>query len=216
MLSPTCETRVEARDQRLPRVSLRSTRATRRAVRSHASALTRAEPGRRLHDSQKNGRQRPGNIAITILRRTFDEAVSPTGSRAARHGHPCIRRSRAGAGKADRLVGQGLLQVRGRRALRRDQEVRGQDRRQSRPVAVSGAGHDSEDRGGARRRHAARCRLRRRLRFPGRRQVGVRRQAGGHLRRARPDEGQVPQEHHRDHQSLQRQDQEEGVLRVPA
>ena len=31
-----------------------------------------------------------------------------------------------------------------------------------------------------------------------------------------PIEGQVPEEHGRDHVSLQRQDQEEGVLRVPA
>ncbi len=46
--------------------------------------------------------------------------------------------------------------------------------------------------------------------------MGVRRQARGHLRHSRSDEGQVPEEHHRDHVSLQRQGQEEGVLRVPA
>ena len=53
---------------------------------------------------------------------------------------------------------------------------------QGRAVAVPGAGHDPEDGGRARRRHAARRRLRRRLRLPGHRQVGLRRQARGHLR----------------------------------
>ncbi len=89
-------------------------------------------------------------------------------------------------------------------------------RRQGRAVAVPGAGHDPEDGGGARRRHAARRRLCRRLRLPGRRQVGVRRQARGHHGHHHADEGRVPQEHRRDDLPLQRQDQEEGVLRVPA
>ena len=77
-------------------------------------------------------------------------------------------------------------------------------------------GDDSEDGRGARRRHAARCRLCRRLRLPGRGQVGVRRQARGHHRNHRADQGQVPQGHRRDDLPLQRQDQEEGVLRVSA
>ena len=133
----------------------------------------------------------------------------------------CRRGARAvgagrGPGNAHRLVGQGLLQVRGRRAVRRDQEVRGQDGRQGRAVPVPGAGHDPEDRRGARRRHAARRRVCRRLRLPGHRQMGVRRQARGPVRHPGADQGQVSQEHRRDDLSLQRQDQEEGVLRVPA
>ena len=54
-----------------------------------------------------------------------------------------------------RLVRQGLLQVRGRRAARGDQEVRGQDRHQGRTVAIRHSGHDSEDGGGAGFRHRA-------------------------------------------------------------
>ena len=49
------------------------------------------------------------------------------------------------------------------------------------------AGHDPEDGRGARRRHAARRRLRRRLRLPGHRQVGLRRQARGRLRHHHAD-----------------------------
>ena len=75
---------------------------------------------------------------------------------------------------------QGLLQGRGRRAVRGDQEVRGQEQeRQGRAVAVPGAGHDPEDGGRARFRQPARRRLCRRLRLPGHRQVGLRRQARG-------------------------------------
>ena len=47
-------------------------------------------------------------------------------------------------------------------------------------------------------------------------QVGLRRQARGHQRHPHADEGPVPAEHRRDHVALQRQDEEEGVLRVPA
>ena len=101
-----------------------------------------------------------------------------------------------GAGKARRLVGQGLLQVRGRRAVRGDQEVRGEDRRQGRAVAVRGAGHDPEDGGRARCRHAARRRLCRRLRLPGRRQVG-RTKASSRTSptSSTPIKGKLPAEH---------------------
>ena len=101
---------------------------------------------------------------------------------------PRRRRPGRGAGKAHRLVGQGLLQGGGRRAVRRHQEVRGQaQERQGRAVAVPGAGHDPEDRVGARFRQPARRGLCRRLRLPGHRQVGLRRQAGRHQQRDRPD-----------------------------
>ena len=115
------------------------------------------------------------------------------------------------------LVGQGLLQVRGRRAVRRDQEVRGQDQRQGRALAISGAGHDPEDRGGARRRHAARRRA-----MPT--STTSRSPANGPSTAELEDISDViaPMkdeflaEHRRDHLPLQRQDQEEGVLRVSA
>ena len=55
----------------------------------------------------------------------------------------------------------------------------------------------------------------RRLRLPGRRQMGLRGQARGHLRHHQADEGPVRAEHGRDHLPLQRQDQEEGLLRLP-
>jgi hypothetical protein len=45
--------------------------------------------------------------------------------------------------------------------------------------------------------------------------MGVRRQARGRDRHHHADQGQVPQEHDRDDVPLQRQDQEEGVLRDP-
>ena len=100
---------------------------------------------------------------------------------------PGVRRPGAGPGEAHRLVGQGLLQVRGRRAVRGDQEVRGQEQeRQDRAVAVPGPGHDPEDGGRARFRQPARRRLRRRLRLPGHRQVGLRGQARGRHQRHRP------------------------------
>ena len=103
-------------------------------------------------------------------------------------GRPGRRRARGRAGKAHRLVGQGLLQGRGRRAVRGDQEVRGQEQeRQGRAVAVPDPGHDPEDGGRARRRQPARRGLCRRLRLPGHRQVGLRRQARGHHQRHRPD-----------------------------
>ena len=53
------------------------------------------------------------------------------------------------------------------------------------------AGHDPEDGGGARRRQPARRGLCRRLRLPGHRQVGLRRQARRHHRHHRPDPRQV-------------------------
>ena len=95
---------------------------------------------------------------------------------------------RPGPGKAHRLVGQGLLQGRGRRAVRGHQEVRGQEPEvQGRPVAVRDPGHDPEDGGGARRRQPARRGLWRRLRLPGHGQVGLRRQARGRDQHHRPD-----------------------------
>jgi multiple sugar transport system substrate-binding protein len=45
--------------------------------------------------------------------------------------------------------------------------------------------------------------------------VGLRRQARGRHRHHHADQGQVPQEHDRDDVPVQRQDQEEGVLRHP-
>ena len=90
--------------------------------------------------------------------------------------------------KTHRLVRQGILQVRGRRAARGDQEVRGQDRRQGRAVAIRHPGHDPEDGGGAGFRHARRmspmptpttCR---------RRQMGFRGQARRPLRHPEADE----------------------------
>ena len=59
------------------------------------------------------------------------------------------------------------------------------------------------------------CRLCRRVRLPGRRQMGLRGQARGHLRHHQPAQGTVRAEHHRDDVPLQRQDQEEGLLRLP-
>jgi hypothetical protein len=93
-----------------------------------------------------------------------------------------------GAGKAHRLVGQGLLQGRRRRAVRGHQEVRSQaQERQDRALAVPDPGHDPEDGGGARLRQPARRGLCRRLRLPGHGQVGLRRQAGRHQQRHQPD-----------------------------
>ena len=68
------------------------------------------------------------------------------------------------------------------RCSRPSRSSRPSTERQGRAVAVPGAGHDPEDRGGARRRQPARRRLRRRLRLPGHRQVGLRRQARGRHR----------------------------------
>ena len=67
---------------------------------------------------------------------------------------------------------KGLLQGRGRRARRGGQEVRAEDRRQGRALALCGAGHHPEDRRGARCRQAAGRRLRPRLRLPGDRASG--------------------------------------------
>ena len=69
---------------------------------------------------------------------------------------------------------------------------------------------------GARFRHAAGRRLCRRVRFPGRRQMGLRGQARGHLGRHQPDQGPLRAEHGRDDLPPQRQGQEEGLLRLPA
>ena len=103
-----------------------------------------------------------------------------------------VRRPGDGPGKAHRLVGQGLLQGRGRCAVRGHQEVRGEAQgREDRAVAVPGAGHDPEDGVGARLGQPARRRLCRRLRLPGHRQVGLRRQARGHQQRDRSDAGQA-------------------------
>ena len=127
-----------------------------------------------------------------------------------------VRRARAGAGEADRVVGQRLLQIGRRCAVRGDQEIRAAHRREDRAVAVPGAGHDPEDGGRARCRHRARRGLRRRLRLPGHRQVGLRRQARRPVRHHRAAEGKVPAEHGGDDLPLQRQDQEARVLRLPA
>ena len=94
-----------------------------------------------------------------------------------------------------RLVRQGLLQVRGRRAAGGDQEVRGQDRHQGRTVAIRHSGHDPEDGGGAGFRHRARRRLFRQLRRAGAGQVGLRGQARGPLRHHDADEVGVRAEH---------------------
>ena len=125
-------------------------------------------------------------------------------------GASCVR-----TGQADGLLGQGLLQGRGRRAVRRGEEVRGEDQGQGRHLAVLAAGHDPEDGGGDGFRHAAGCRLWRRVRLPGRRQVGLRGQARGHFRHHQSAEGPVRAEHGRDDLPLQRQDQEERLLRLP-
>ena len=127
-------------------------------------------------------------------------------------GRRCARRGGAAQAQEKLTVWwvKGFYKSRRRRAVRGDQEVRGEDRRQGRALAVPGAGHDPEDGRRARCRHAARRRLCRRLRLPGRRQVGVRRQARGPLRHHHADEGQVPQEHDRDDVPVQRQDQEEA------
>ena len=107
-----------------------------------------------------------------------------------------VRRAGERPGKAHRLVGQGLLQVRGRCAVRGDQEVRGEaPEDQDRAVAVPDPGHDPEDGVGARFGQPARRRLRRRLRLPGHRQVGVRRQARGHQQRDRSDARALRAEH---------------------
>ena len=113
------------------------------------------------------------------------------------------------------MVGEGLLQVRGRGALRRDQEVRAEDRRQGRAVAVRRPGHEREVGGRARCRHRAGHRLFRHLRRADRRQVGVRRQARGPHGRPHADEGPLRGGRALDRQPLQRQGQEEGLLRLP-
>jgi hypothetical protein len=73
----------------------------------------------------------------------------------------CGARDRAGEDR--RLVGEGLLSIRGRGAVRSDQEIRGEDRRQGRSVAIRRAGRHPENRRSARRGQSARRRLHRRL-----------------------------------------------------
>ena len=134
---------------------------------------------------------------------------------AGRAGPRCRRPGRR-AGKAHRLVGQGLLQVRGRRAVRGDQEVRGQDRRQGRAVAVPGAGHDPED--GRRRSIPAR-----RPTSPTPTSTTSRSPASGPSTASSrtsptsstPMKDTFPPNTRRDHLPLQRQDQEARLLRVP-
>ena len=122
-----------------------------------------------------------------------------------------------GAGKARRLVDQGLLQGRGRRALRGDQEVRAEDRRQGRAVA------------------ATRCRTSSRRPSPRSTPATPPDVAFGHVYDFQvtgkwafegrledisdiigPMKQPLPPEHDRDDVPVERQDQEEGVLRVPA
>ena len=183
---------------------------------SLARELTRKPAARRLFAGLRTrGRQKPHDAEPSSTEESH-EAVRQNRRRAGCGRIFHRRHARGRAGEAHRLVGQGFLQVRGRRAVRGDQEVRGQDRRQGRAFAIRAAGNDPEDRRGARRRHAARCRVRRRLRLPGREQVGVRGQARGPFGCHRSDQGQVPQGHRRDDLPVQRQDQEEGVLRVSA
>ena len=80
-----------------------------------------------------------------------------------------------------------------------------EDRREGGAVALRAAGNDPEDGGRARLRHAARHGVRRRVRLPGRRQVGVRGPPRGPVRHPHADEGQVPAEHARNHLHVQRQ-----------
>src|SRR5581483_3750911 len=128
------------------------------------------------------------------------------------HGRqPCVR-----AENHYGLVEQGFLQVRRRRADRRDQEVRGQDRHQGRTVAVCDPGHDSEDGGSAGFRHRAGRRLLGFLRRAGAGQVGLRGQARGSLGHHAAHHGQVRAEYAGNHLSLQRPDQEARLLRLPA
>jgi multiple sugar transport system substrate-binding protein len=90
-----------------------------------------------------------------------------------------------------------------------------EDRRQGRPVAVCGAGHDRRRRWPRSTPARRRTCLFRYIRLPDCRQVGLRRQARGHLGHHRADERPLRAGHHRDHLPLQRQDQEEGLLRLP-
>ena len=111
----------------------------------------------------------------------------------------CSHRARAGAGEARRLVGQGLLQVRGRRALRGDQEVRAEDRRQGRAVAVRGAGRHPED-GRRRSTPARRPTSRTSTSSTSRSPASGRTTASSRTSRdvLDADQGQVPAEHARD------------------
>ena len=126
------------------------------------------------------------------------------------------RSTRLRGGQDHRLVQQGLLPFRRRFADCGDQEVRGQDRHQSRAVAICHPGHDPEDGRGAGFRHPARCRLCRHLRRAGLRQMGLRGQAGRPHRYSRADEAGLRAEHRRDCIALQRRHQEEGLLRLSA
>ena len=113
--------------------------------------------------------------------------------------------------KAHRLVGQGLLQGRGRRPLRGDQEVRGEvPEVQGRTVAVCTAGNHPQDGGGDGRRQPARRRLRRRLRLPGHGQVGQRWQARGRDQHHRADARQVRAARAVHHLPLQRRGTRRG------
>ena len=130
---------------------------------------------------------------------------------------PARRRAGARPGEAHRLVGQGLLQGRGRRAVRGDQEVRGQDRNvkielsQYAPQDMIPKTVAALDAGNAARRG-----LCRRLRLPGHRQVGLRRQARGrHRASSTRCARKFAPSTRRDHLPLQRQDQEAAYYAFP-
>ena len=126
------------------------------------------------------------------------------------------RRASLCAGKAHRVVGQGLLQGRGRCAVRSHQEVRGQE--QGHQVELSQ--YPIQDMipktvSGARFRQPARRGVCRRLRLPGHGEVGVRRQARRHHQRDRAAARALRAGRVVDHVPLQRQDEGPCVLRVP-
>src|SRR5437879_2423211 len=94
-------------------------------------------------------------------------------------------------------------------------EGRLEDRREGRACAVLASRVGAEGGGGARLGHAARRGVRRRVRLPGRRQVGRRGAPRGPLGHPRADEGEFPAGDARDGLPAEREDEEARLLRLP-
>ena len=199
-----------------------------RQAQARLGGASRRSPARataRLSGQPRQSRienRRPSGMVFAARRpsrprRTKETTMREVDRRRRRRLRAGLRRPRAGPGKAHRLVGEGLLQVRGRRAVRGDQEVRGQERRQGRALAVPDPGHDPEDGRRARRRH-------RRPTSPTPTSTTSRSPASGRSTASSrtsatcstPMKARFAHEHARDDLPLQRQDQEARVLRLPA
>ena len=125
----------------------------------------------------------------------------------------CIRGD--GAGNPGGVLDQGVLPAGRQGARRHGRQVREEDRRQGRAVALLAAGIGAEGGGGARLGHAARRRVRRRVRLPGGGQVGRRRPARGPVRHPHADEGELPAGDARDGLPAEREDRQARLLRLP-